>query len=47
MLLALLITFALVKHLPQRDNLFLVNVILTDFLATIPPVLLSVPVLGN
>jgi len=39
-LFALLITFAVVHHLPQRTNLFLVNFVLASFLATIPPALL-------
>jgi hypothetical protein len=40
-LLGLLITFAIVKHLPQRRNPFLVNFLLTTFFSTIPPALLS------
>ena len=39
-LLALLATFFFVKHLPQRNNPFLINFILTTFLGTIPPALL-------
>jgi len=38
-LLALLVTYGVVKHLPQRNNPFLINVVLTHFLATIPPAL--------
>ena len=41
-LLLLLGTFYFVKTLPQRKNPYLVNLILTSFLATIPPLLLSV-----
>jgi len=39
-LFALLVTFASVKSMPQRNNPFLINLILTTFLATIPPCLL-------
>jgi len=36
-LFALLVTFAWVKSIPQRNNPFLINLILTTLLATIPP----------
>ncbi|KAF8575422.1 hypothetical protein K439DRAFT_747156 [Ramaria rubella] len=39
-LLFLLGTFYVVKSLPQRSNTFLINFLLTMFLATIPPLLL-------
>ena len=42
-LFVLLLTYALGKHLPQRDNSFLINFILATFLATLPPLLLSAP----
>lgn len=39
-LLGLLFTLAIFRHLPQRENPFLVNFILTTFLGTIPPAFL-------
>jgi len=39
-LLFLLVTYAMGRHLPQRNNAYLVNFILTTFLTTIPPALL-------
>lgn len=41
-LLLLLITYASAQQLPQRNNAYLVNFILTTFLGSIPPSLLSV-----
>jgi len=41
-LLLLLVTFFCVKTLPQRNNPFLINLILTTFLATIPPCMLLI-----
>jgi len=41
-LLVVLFTFAFVKSLPQRKNAFLINFLLTTFLAQIPPILLFI-----
>ena len=41
-LLLLLITFYRVHSLPQRENPFLINMLLTMLLASIPPVMLYV-----
>ena len=36
-LVALLATFSLLKNIPQRHNPFLINVLITTLLASIPP----------
>ena len=41
-LLLLLGTYCIVKTLPQRKNPFLINMVLTSYLATIPPLMLCV-----
>jgi len=42
LLLALLLTLAFAKWLPQRKNIFLVNLVLTTYLSTFPPMLLLI-----
>jgi hypothetical protein len=39
-LLAVILTLTFVKTLPQRKNPFFINVLLTTFLAQLPPLLL-------
>lgn len=41
-LLILLVTYASARRLPQRNNAYLINFILTTFLGSIPPSLLLV-----